>query len=186
MEIYVSRHTKVDVLDNICYGQSDVPLLNSFETEVLALQKKIPLTFDRVISSPLSRCRLLAEQFSEAPLLEKDLLEMNFGDWELQSWNSIDPTALQIWMNDFVNNKTPNGENMLELYQRVTQFMDHLRTERYQRVLLVAHAGVIRCLWAYLLGIPLQNAFKIAVKYGQPICFTLGENAAYDLMKGNL
>lgn len=186
MEIYVSRHTKVDVPEGICYGQSDVSLLDSFSTEATVLQEKLSTDFDQVISSPLSRCALLANYFDETPLFEEALLEMNFGDWELQNWNAINPKQLQIWMDDFVHNSPPNGENMLALYNRVSKFMDNLRNKSYQKVLLVTHGGVIRCIWAYLLGIPLQNVFKITANYGQILHFNLGEHSDYDLMKLNI
>ena len=33
MEVIFIRHTSVDVPRGVCYGQSDVPLRNSFEQE---------------------------------------------------------------------------------------------------------------------------------------------------------
>ena len=63
-------------------------------------------------------------------------------------------------MADFVNVKTPNGENLLELAERVKLFLDELRNQQHNKVLLITHSGVIRCIWSYLLEIPLQNIFK--------------------------
>lgn len=34
MKLYLVRHTRVDVPSGICYGQTDVPLADSFETEM--------------------------------------------------------------------------------------------------------------------------------------------------------
>ncbi|BDS11190.1 alpha-ribazole phosphatase [Aureispira anguillae] len=183
MQIYVSRHTKVNIQTGICYGQTEIQLLDSFQMEADLLQKKIPLDLDAVITSPLSRCHLLAKRFCHQPLIEDALLEMNFGDWELQAWDRIDPEQLQTWMDDFVHNSPPNGESMQQLYERVANFMDRLRATSYQKVLLVTHAGVIRCIWAYLLAIPLKNTFKITVDYNRVLVFNLGEHPDYDSIK---
>lgn len=183
MELYISRHTKVAIDQGICYGQSDIPLLDSFPIEAQTIQTKLPSDIEVVFSSPLSRCQQLAQIFSPSCILEEALLEMSFGDWELQAWDAIPMTVLQPWMDDFVHHQTPNGENMQMLYERVAAFINKLRAESYNKVLLVTHAGVMRCIWANLLGIPLKNAFKIAVPYHQVLQINLGKQADYDQIK---
>jgi alpha-ribazole phosphatase len=61
--------------------------------------------------------------------------------------------------------------------------MDRLRMEEHKKVLLITHAGVIRCLWAYLLEIPLQNIFKIPVAYNEIFIFNLTKNSNTDSIK---
>ncbi len=64
MEIIFVRHTSVDVAPGTCYGQSDVPLNESFQQEAEAVRQQLlskaehPL---RVYTSPLFRCTRLAE-----------------------------------------------------------------------------------------------------------------------------
>ena len=41
MEIYLVRHTKVAVAPNICYGQSDVALAESFFEEAEIILRKL-------------------------------------------------------------------------------------------------------------------------------------------------
>ena len=84
MDIYLIRHTKTDTKKGLCYGQSDVPLADSFYDEALQLQQKLPeLNGDcKVFSSPLSRCLRLANRFSDTVTTDERLLEMNFGNWE--------------------------------------------------------------------------------------------------------
>ena len=57
MEIYLVRHTSVDIPAGYAYGQTDVPLRPSFEDEAEAVKKNLSgHTFDKVWSSPLTRC----------------------------------------------------------------------------------------------------------------------------------
>lgn len=57
MNIYLIRHTSVDVPKGLCYGQSDVPLRPTFEAEAAVTKAKIEsIHFDMAYTSPLSRC----------------------------------------------------------------------------------------------------------------------------------
>lgn len=176
MEIYVIRHTHVAVGKDTCYGQTNVPLAATFAQEVAQFRQKLPTDFDTIYSSPLKRCSDLADALNyEKIQLDHQLMEMNFGDWEGQKWNDINAEALNHWMQDFVGVKTPNGENLLELHERVKAFLDQLRLKSSKKVLLVTHAGVIRCMWAYLLDIPLHRIFRIPVGHQEVFVFKLSK-----------
>jgi alpha-ribazole phosphatase len=180
MEIYVIRHTQVAVKD-ICYGQSNVPLADTFAAEAAQYKNDLPDKFDTVFCSPLERCKDLSNALGyENVTFENALMEMNFGDWEGKKWNDIEQAKLDVWMNDFVGEKTPNGENLLELFDRVRLFLDNLRQQKYDKVLLITHAGVIRCIWAYLLEIPLQNIFKLPVGHNEIFICNLMNDKTYD------
>jgi alpha-ribazole phosphatase len=167
MEIYIVRHTKVKNTQGICYGQSDVEIEDTFNEEVDELRMKLPTTFDKVYASPSKRCKTLAEQFNLGKVeISELLLEMNFGDWEGKNWNDINQEELNAWMIDFVNVKATNGENLIELYDRLTKFLNELSKQSDERVLIVTHAGIIRCIWAFTLGSPLNNIFKLDVGFG--------------------
>ena len=181
MEVYVIRHTQVATGNEICYGQSEVPLASTFEQEAAFYKNNLPSDFEVVFCSPLNRCKDLSGFLNyKNVIFENALMEMNFGDWENKKWNDIDQEDLNFWMNDFVNVNTPNGENLLDLYTRLKSFLDHLRLSPYKKVLLVTHAGIIRCIWAYLLDIPLQNIFRIPVAYSEQFIFKLANLASFD------
>jgi len=183
MEVYVIRHTPVTI-ENTCYGQSDVPLAASHLQDAEEIAQKLPDDFDAIYCSPSQRCKDLAEILKLKDVIcENDLMEMNFGDWEGKLWDNINTEELNKWMVDFVNIRTPNGENLQDLYQRVQSFLDKLRQKSPNKVLLITHAGVIRCIWAYLLEIPLQNIFKIRVGYKEVFIFKLSENKERDYIK---
>ena len=104
MEIYLIRHTSVDVPAGYAYGQTDVPLKPTFEEEAEEVKKGLSdHTFDKVWTSPLTRCVRLANYcgFPEAER-EDRIKEVNFGEWEMKSWNELssDPRS-EAWFKDW-------------------------------------------------------------------------------------
>ena len=69
-------------------------------------------------------------------------------------------------LQDFVNIKTPNGENFLELSNRTNSFLDAITQKNHRSVAIVTHAGNIRSVVSSVLGLPLANAFRIELGYG--------------------
>ena len=168
MEVYLVRHTTVDIEPGLCYGQTDVPLAASFETEAAAVKQKLS-QFDGAItySSPLSRCRKLAGFLHSGTVrIDQRLMEMHFGVWEQQRWNDIGDKRLKAWMADFVNQRCSGGESYQDLFERAVTFWNELCQQKLDRVLIVTHGGIIRALVAYLLDFPLKNAFRIAIDFG--------------------
>lgn len=180
MEVYIIRHTKVNVAQGTCYGQTDVPLADSFEQEAKYLIKQLPDDFDTVFSSPMQRCAQLARKFPGKIFFDDRLKEMHFGQWESKLWNDIPTEIIQPWYDDFVNTCTPQGESFCDLNSRSSSFMEELRHQSYKKVLIVTHGGIIRSLWTYLLQHPLENAFKIPVGFGEVFQFHLGTESKDD------
>ena len=180
MQVHLIRHTKPEIAEGICYGQSEVALAHSFPTEKQAILKQLDLSYDAIFSSPLLRCTEIAQAITTQHYqLDKRLLEMNFGKWELKSWDDIPPAQLNPWMNDFIHIKPESGENLLLLNQRVIEFIKELLTQSYEKVAIVTHAGVIRIFWAWILGIPLQNIFRLRINYGDIYTLRLSSQKAY-------
>ncbi|MGZ9676433.1 alpha-ribazole phosphatase [Flavobacterium sp. GNP001] len=174
MEIYLVRHTETVCEKGVCYGQADVEIQTPFETVFKAIVKQLPTDFE-LFSSPLQRCRILAtfiQKYAAIPQIKHDdrLLEMNFGDWELQPWNAIDEAVLEPWMADFVSVRVPNGESFLDLHDRVLSFIETELTHPSQKaIVIVAHAGVIRSILCAYSNLPLKDAFQNKVDFGQVI-----------------
>jgi alpha-ribazole phosphatase len=92
---------------------------------------------------------------------------MNFGDWELQAWESISDPQLQVWFNDWVNEKPTNGESFKDLYIRVMSFLNEQLSKEQTSIAIFAHAGVIRAAVAYLNKLELGSAFDFKVEFGE-------------------
>ncbi|ABI76079.1 phosphoglycerate mutase family protein [Hyphomonas neptunium ATCC 15444] len=146
MALILLRHTRPDVLTGTCYGARDVGLAATFAGEAEALLPGLP-SFSRVVTSPLSRCRRLAEYIgarASCPLTEDDRLrEMNFGSWEGRSWNEIPFTEIDIWVNDFLHARPHGGESVAMLRARTFEALDAYR-KLGGDTLIVTHAGVIK------------------------------------------
>ncbi|PKK38182.1 alpha-ribazole phosphatase [Siphonobacter sp. SORGH_AS_0500] len=187
MDLFVMRHTSVHNTKGMCYGQREVDLSENYYQEIQQITRQFTKPFDVVYTSPLKRCVTLAEQIpSPLVLEEKRLMEINFGDWEGQLWNDLQGKEVTDWMNDFVRVQPPGGESLEMVCNRVQAFLEELRQQSYERVAIVTHAGVLRCIWANLIGVPLPNIFKIKVDYGQVDQFTLHPNPALDQWVGRI
>ncbi|WP_108802547.1 alpha-ribazole phosphatase [Aquimarina sp. Aq107] len=170
MEIYLVRHTTPDIQKGICYGQSDLDITDTFKSEVIKIHKQIPSKeISKIYSSPLKRCKVLAETFHIETIFDNRLQELNFGDWELKNWDDIPQDELNPWMEDFVNVKVPNGESYIMLQQRMIQFYQSLDHASDKKIIIVAHAGAIRALLAHIRQIDLKDSFKIKINYGDVI-----------------
>jgi alpha-ribazole phosphatase len=169
MEVYLVRHTETVCEKGICYGQSDVRILEPYLEIFESIKNQIP--DDTIVySSPLFRCTELANYLSEIIVTDNRLLEMNFGDWEMKNWDAISPDDFAPWMNDFVNVTVPNGESFVELYNRVNDFLENeLQKSTSKPIVIVAHAGVIRSVLCKISNLPLKEAFNNKVDFGSVI-----------------
>ena len=136
MEIVFIRHTSVDVPSGVCYGQTDVPLKPTFEQEAAVTKENLKayLPFNHVYTSPLTRCVRLAT-YCGYPDAEHDkrIMEINFGDWEMKPFDRNDDPRLQEWYADYLNVAATGGESFAMQYQRVSRFLDELKTKPYQQ-----------------------------------------------------
>lgn len=173
MNIYIIRHTSVDVPKGICYGQTDVPLKDTFQEEAANVKRQLQgISFDKIYASPLSRCMHLANYcFDQAIEQSSEILELNFGDWEMQKWETI---GAHPWWEDWVNVSTLNGESYQQMYQRVSLFFDKITTHSpFKNIAIVAHGGVLACSRTYFQGVPLENSFKEPISYGEIMTYQI-------------
>ncbi len=168
MEIYLIRHTAPDIDKGICYGQSDIDVKETFLAEAAIIQTYLPKNIGTVYSSPLKRCKKLAEHLfaGHAIQLHNNLKEINCGQWEMKAWDSIPREEIDTWMNDLVRVAIPNGESYEDLYQRVKHTFIDIQ-KKVTPAIIVAHGGVLRSILSYLTDIPLEDSFKIfTLHYG--------------------
>ncbi|WP_462247896.1 alpha-ribazole phosphatase [Ekhidna sp.] len=171
MEIYLIRHTTPDIPKEICYGQSNVKLASTFIDESRSTLANLPSSIDIVYTSPLERCLELAKLIVSKKLEEiPQLQEMSFGDWELMPWSDIPMKELNPWMENFVNEKVPNGESMKMLATRVIKIYKRILASKEEKIAIVTHAGPIRIILSEVNQTPLKEAFeRYQVDYGEVI-----------------
>ena len=136
MVIYFMRHTAVDVPQRrFIYGQTDVPLKPTFEMEATQTAAHLQgLSFDKVYTSPLTRCVRLAT-FCGYPDAEQDdrLKELNFGDWEMHRFDEIADANLERWVCRLSACKSDQWRVLEDQYRRVADFLDELRQNRMNK-----------------------------------------------------
>ena len=176
MEVFLIRHTAVDVPAGYAYGQTDVPLKASFMEEAARVKQALEgHTFDQVWSSPLARCRRLSTYCGYPdPMIDPRLMEVSFGEWEMKSWDEVssDPRS-EPWFADWLNVPTPGGESFSDQYRRVSAFLEELRQTSCRKVLLFAHGGVLTAARVYAGDYPIEKAFKHLPNYGEMIRIVL-------------
>jgi alpha-ribazole phosphatase len=168
MAIWLIRHTAPDIPPGTCYGQSDIGLLDSFLEEAAAIRENLPEFPGRVYSSPLSRCRRLAEFLfpSQEISWEPDLMEIHCGQWELRNWNEIPAEEIDPWMKNFVDKPIPGGESYVALHQRVTKAFLRIGASESSAA-IVTHGGVIRSILSHLTETGLTDSFnRFRIHYG--------------------
>jgi alpha-ribazole phosphatase len=151
MLLYLIRHPKTIVEDGICYGRTDVAVDAQEADQVAAsLLARLP---DNIVlwTSPLQRCRLLAERIAQARGggFQEDarLVEMDFGAWEMQSWDAIPREEIDAWTSDLVHYRPGGGESVFQAAVRVKAFADECM-HRASPAAVICHAGTIRLLLA--------------------------------------
>ena len=174
MEVYLVRHTETVCEKGICYGQSDVGIREPYGVVFESILNQLPKEAI-LYTSPLQRCAILAKHIQQNTQIESiiedaRLMEMHFGDWELQKWNDIPREVLDPWMEDFVMINTPNGESFVDLHARVVDFIENEISNGFEKpIIIVSHSGVIRSILCKINQLPLKEAFQNTVDFGEVI-----------------
>lgn len=180
MEIILIRHTSVDVPKGVCYGQTDVPLRDSFKEEAtITAQQLQDDVFDAVFTSPLSRCTRLAEHCGYPDAIrDARLKELDFSEWEMQEFDKICDPRLQEWYDDYFHVAATGGESFIMQLQRVSEFLDEVSRQKYGRVAVFAHGGVLICAQIYAGTLKMEDAFGALTPYGGIVRLQLNPKTA--------
>lgn len=174
--IHLIRHGQVAGYDQPRYnGQTDVALTDVGLEQYHRLKD---LLSDKPISacytSDLSRCAIGADiicgQFGIEPVRRRELRELNIGIWEGMTWQEITARWPEEWrarLADLVNYRVPEGENLLDVHNRVMPVIaEIIERHKGQEILVVGHGGVNRVVLLNAIGAPLAGMFNIEQNYG--------------------
>jgi alpha-ribazole phosphatase len=165
------RHAPVVDHGGRIYGQLDMACDTSDAGAFRALAGLLPREAVWV-TSHLARTRRTAEAIAAAglgaplPLIEPDLAEQSFGDWQGKSWDEIAALDAEVsrrfWLDPTVN-APPGGESFVALILRVRQAIERLsETHAGRDIVAVVHGGTIRA--ALAVALDLEPAQAMAVK----------------------
>ncbi|MCR5709850.1 MAG: alpha-ribazole phosphatase family protein [Bacteroidales bacterium] len=176
MEVILIRHTAVDVPAGTCYGQTDVPVKESFEEEAARTKAELDACgpVDYAYTSPLSRCTRLAAFCGYADATrDSRLLELDFGEWEMMLFDDISDPHLQAWYADHINTPVTGGESFMQQFLRVSNFLDELKTRSWNRVVIFAHGGVLVSAQVYAGLVTPEAAFSALPPFGGLVRITI-------------
>jgi alpha-ribazole phosphatase len=147
-QIALVRHPPVLGGEGLCYGRLDLPLANP-EVDIPDLVARLePMRGATIWTSPLSRCRLVAEALAlawdgAAVQVDARLVEMSFGDWEGMRWGDVQRTELEAWAADLSGFALPGGETGAALVERVTEVWGIIKGYPGGQV-VVSHGGPLK------------------------------------------
>ncbi len=162
MILHLIRHPKPLIEPGVCYGQLDIPAENP-EPLVAGLRQLLPPEVP-VWTSPLQRCRRLAEALHPAPQCDARLMEMNFGAWEGRPWDEVPRTELDAWAADVMTYAPPDGESAQQVLARVLDFFSQNASPE---LAVVTHAGVIRLILSFHKKQSVNSLFEQSIPYGE-------------------
>ncbi|MBF0563154.1 MAG: histidine phosphatase family protein [Alphaproteobacteria bacterium] len=166
------RHAPVAWAGVRIYGRTDVDCDVSDGGAFASLAARLPHGAV-VVRSHLDRTRRTAQAVAAAgyalpaPVIEADLAEQGFGNWEGDTWDDLfarnDPHLATFWQDPF-RVAPPGGESFLDVAARVSTVITRLATDHPGRdIVAFAHAGTIRAALMLALDLTPDKANAIVI-----------------------
>jgi alpha-ribazole phosphatase len=170
MQIFLIRHPPPCDVRGRCYGRLDLTVsASTLDATTRELQRRIPrtaLTHATVYSSPLVRCLALARALTPNPLIDADLIEMDFGAWEGLEWDTVPRDQLDAWARDLCDYRPGGAENAHDVALRWQRCLQRFQRTDAEVVIVVTHAGVIRVALAAARGEDLAVIAQQPIEFG--------------------
>ncbi|MEG3070641.1 MAG: alpha-ribazole phosphatase [Candidatus Syntrophopropionicum ammoniitolerans] len=173
--IYVIRHgeTAWNVVSKL-QGHTNVPLSDNGRSQARLLGKRLAgLEFENLYSSDLVRAYETAQIISqyhhnlEIKTLPA-LREINFGRWEgfsIKEIAELYPEKIKQWWKTPLQTRLPDGESLGDLVQRVAAVVKNIvESHTGGNILLVTHGGVIRSIVDAVLGMDLNEHWRLCLE----------------------
>lgn len=171
-QLFLLRHGKTEY-SNKYIGATDVALSKEGVNDLILKKKYLQgFDFDKIICSPLSRCRQTCEIIKLQCEFEIDrrIREIDFGRWEEKTFKQIeqsDPELVKIWAAEDHTFAFPEGEQILDFHKRIDEFCNSLKSLKAKKLLIVTHGGVIRHVICNFLRISYDNYLYFQIQHGK-------------------
>ena len=154
MKVYIVRHGEVPHNALIQYNNENEDLNENGIRQANELKEKIKnINYDIIISSPLLRAKHTAQIINvnnKKILINDKLKERDPGDL---SGKPLTVTNRDEYWNYNTTIRYGTSENIREFFKRIYNFLEDLKKEDYESVLIVAHSGVSKAFNGYFEGI---------------------------------
>ena len=169
-KILLIRHGKTDWNVEVRFqGLTDIPLNDYGYQQASKTAARLKSWQGAAIySSPLKRAMQTAEAISGgAPVIPLNgLTEISFGDWEGSLVSDIrmkDKEALEAWHQDGFFAIPQNAETWESIYSRVSKAVNVCLESEKERIMIIAHGGILRAIMINLLQLDPHSAWRLAV-----------------------
>lgn len=153
MKIYLVRHGQVNHNLYQHYNREDEDLNETGIKQAEELREKMKkIEYDVILSSPLLRAKHTASIINSNNtkiILDKRLSERDPGSL---SGQPIEVTNREEYWNYYSTIQYGTSENIQSFFQRISEFLDDLKQQSYDCVMIVAHSGVSKAFYAYFNG----------------------------------
>ncbi|CAK7057772.1 histidine phosphatase family protein [Tissierella carlieri] len=168
MDIIMIRHGESE--DNIqrIFSRDDTRLTEKGIEQIKKTKELInKFSYDRVYYSPLRRTVETLENLGLIGTEDIRIREINFGIFTGKTFEEISeiyPDETKSWLDNTQSYIIPEGESLLDVYNRVKEFLDEV-SQHKENILLVTHDCVIRLALSWIFDNP-DYFFKFKVENG--------------------
>lgn len=181
MDIIMIRHGETE--DNLkkIYSRDSTSLTEKGIGEIISAKDLLKeYNYEKIYYSPLKRTVETLNHLGLEGKEEIRIREINFGIFTgktFQEISDIYPEETKSWLDDIYSYKIPEGESLLNVYERVSEFLDEL-CELDKDVLLVVHDCVIRLALCWVFDNP-EYFFRFKVDNGSISTISVDDGFKY-------
>jgi alpha-ribazole phosphatase len=121
------------------------------------------------LARAVTSAEIIAGPYGLVPVRVPGLRERSFGAWEGMTFAGIKekfPAEFEAWARNPLRHSPVGGENTEEVKERVVKALDIIMADHTgDNIAVVAHGGVNRIILCHILGMPLENIFRIEQDY---------------------
>ena len=174
--LYIVRHGRTEVnAAGKLLGRSNPVLDQTGRKQAEELANRLG-EVDLVISSPLKRTMETASYISNTIKTDPRWLELDYGELEGRSIESIDASVWKRWRSD-VNWAPDGGESLAALGARVTEACeDIVEISKDREVVVVTHVSPVKATLAWVLGLDAGVSWKCHVSPGSSMTIKIGQH----------
>ncbi|MGH9559526.1 MAG: histidine phosphatase family protein [Bryobacteraceae bacterium] len=184
MTALLIRHAMTDMQDTLG-ERAGLPL--SAEGQAQARRLAVSLQRENlaaIFTSPIARAvetaAIVAEARGLTPISDASLREIDVGDWNNRTVESLAGEDSWKFFNSFRSGtRCPGGEMTIEAQTRVVVFLERIsRQYPDATVAIVSHADVIRAAICHYLGVPLDLSLRLRISHASISTLALHEFGA--------
>lgn len=153
-------------------GSKNIDLSDAGIKQAGYLKERLDGAFDCIYTSPLNRAQKTAEilcsEMNIAPIVTKDLREIDFGEWEGLTIDEIRNTygkEFALWRSDEINAPLCGGEQSIKLASIRAKkcVLDIVNSNKGKTIAIVAHGGIIKAAILGLFDLKMTMYHKITL-----------------------